>query len=344
LATANPLYPDALRKQVGSMQMASAAYMSSFAEPFQILEGQYNVTQRLSQVFIDNNLPMFYLSRLIPPSWAIDALQQNPYSYMQWSVNTSNDAVYKKMSPGSYHIDDVLKSVNHLSSLGIYTSFQCNPILPGIVTLDELVTLVHLAAQAGLRHIIFKFVEQVFNNRKLLLDRLRANRLEGVDELDKVFTQTIGGVYTVDQDVRLEWLNVLLEETRKADITMSLCYEYYADGAAGANLAPYFTTSDQCHGRGVPVYYRPEPSKQFEPLPGCYRKGCLYCADYGTKACNNEILQEARALTYKDYRSIRLQGDDANWDMADSCARPELVGQSPARNPDLVTDAVMWGI
>lgn len=348
IPTVNPEYPDYMARSVAKMNVTGAAYMSSFAEPFQILEGHYHVTQRLTQVFLDNNVPIFYLSRLIPPQWAIDALLANPYSYMQWSVNTSNDEDYKKMSPGSYHIQDVLASVQNLTSQGIFCSFQCNPVLPGITTLEELVELINLGAQAGLKHIIFKFAEQVFNNRNLLIQRLKAGRLDGVDAFDGVFTQKIGGVYTVDQDIRVEWLNTLLEATRQAGITMSTCYEYYDDGDAGANLAPYFTTSDQCHGRGIPIHYRPEPGAPFQPLPGCYRKGCLYCADHGTQACQNEQLLEARALEYKDLKAITIDPaavDDRNWDNPDSCMSPEEIVNNPRDyygNPDFITDMEMW--
>jgi DNA repair photolyase len=343
ISTVNPDYPDFMRKQVEKMTVSGAAYMSSFTEPFQLLEDKYNVTQRLSQVFVDHNLPIFYLSRRIPPSWAVDALQANPYSYMQWSVNTSNNSTYRKLSPGSFSIDEVLKAVSDLSAKGIYTSFQCNPVLPGIVTLKELLDLVDMAAQAGLKHIIFKFAEQVFNNRKLLLERLA--KLPNVDTFESLFNQTIGGVYTIQQDLRVDWLNALLERTRAAGITMSTCYEYYDNGKAGANLAPYFTTSDQCHGRGVPVHFREEPGQPFQPLPGCYRKGCLYCADFGTKACNNEVLLQATALESKQLKSIQLEGDDTNWYNVDSCLMPDQVGRIQDYhfgNPDFMTDIEYW--
>jgi hypothetical protein len=288
-------------------------------------------------------LPVFYLSRKLPPEWAVEALLENPYSYMQWSVNTSNNDHYRKMSPGSYTIDEVLNAVYNLACIGIYTSFQCNPIIAGVTTLDDLVELVRLGAEAGLDHIIFKFAEQVFNQRQLLIDRLREHKLPNMDVFESLFNQTIGGVYTVQEDVRIEWLEVLLEKTREVGITMSTCYEYYDDGAAGTSLAPYYTTSDQCHGRGVPVHFRPEPDQPFEPLPGCYRKGCLYCADYGTLVCNNEVLLQARALKYSDLRDVKLEGDDANWDLPDSCARPEDADSRLAANPNLDTDAEMWG-
>ena len=126
----------------------------------------------------------------------------------------------------------------------------------------------------------------------------------------------------------------------------STTYEYYDNGYAGENLAPYYTTADQCHGRGVPVYYRPEPGARFEPIPGCYRKGCLYCKEYGTHACKNAELLEAKALKYKDLRSIQVVGNERCWELPESCHAPEDVSALGVEhiygNPDFMTDAEMW--
>lgn len=347
IATVNPNYPEYMRKKIEQMYIIPPAYMSSFTEPFQLLEKRYHVVQRLTQVFVDNGSPFFYLSRKIPPDWAVDLLQSNPYNYMQFSVNDSRTSVYKKLSPGSYTIEDVLETVSDLTSKGIYTSFQCNPVLPGITPIEVIVDLIHLSAQAGLKHIIFKFAEQVFNNRQLLLNRLVGGRVPNVDKFDALFHQTIGGVYTVNQDVRVEWLNVFLEETRRAGITMSLCYEYYADGKAGTSLAPYFTTSrGGCHGQTVPMFYRNDLTSKFRPLPGCFESGCLYCAEYGTHACHNDRLLEAPMLTYKDYKTIKLTVDRNNWKLPKSSPAPSKItgNQYDYWYPEQMTFAEYYGM
>ena len=340
-------YPAAIRRQLANIMVSGAAYITSFSEPFHPLEEEYGITRDLSQVFVDAGLPLFYLSRMLPPDWALDMLQENPYSYMQWSVNTGNPDHYKRMCPGSFTIPQVLKRIREVSDRGIFVSIQCNPIMAGITTLKDLVNLVTLVSQAGGHHMIFKFVEQVSNNRKIIVQRMNERGLPHVAEFDRLFNQVIGGVYTIQQDVRIEWLKVLLQETRDVDISMSLCYEYYTNGKAGANMAPWFTTSDQCHGRGVPVYYRPEPGEKFQPLEGCYRKGCLYCADFGTQACANEQLVQATALAYKDLRSIRIENPTGEWADIDSCLEPGECAKSGTQldwytNLEMKTDAETW--
>lgn len=345
LPTVNPDYPDEMRKKVEKLMVAGPAYMSSFTEVFQRLEDKYHITQRLTQVFLDAGLPIFYLSRKIPPDWALDALLQNPYSYMQWSVNTSNQDIYKKLSPNSFTLDELYEAVNRFSKAGVYISIQCNPMLAGIVTLEDIKQLVRNLASAGADHIIFKFAEQVTGNRKMLIEGLK--RLPGVETFDKLLNQIVGGVYTIQEDVRRAWLTQLLQTTREADVTMSLCYEYYENGKAGANMAPWFTTADQCHGPAVPIHYRPAPGEPFVPLPGCFRKGCLYCNDVGTKACHSETLLEARSLDYKTMRETVITGDPENWKMEDSAPSPSYLKYAKrglvARNPGLRTDAELWG-
>lgn len=338
LPTVSPRYPDVMAKRIKQMMISGAFYISSFAEPFQKLEDTYHITQRLTDVLVEENLPFFYLSRRIPPDWAIEALQANPYSYMQWSINTSNSQLYKRLSPGSYTIPEVMRTMNLMARKGIYISIQCNPVLPGIIKLEEILDLVQLIADNGGRHIIVKFEEEVTGTRSMMLARLRRAGLEGVEAFESMLNQLIGGVYTIQQEIRVDWLNTILNKTRECGITMATCYEYYDDGGPGSNMAPYFTTSDQCHGRGIPLHFRPGEGLPFEPLPGCYRKGCLYCEEHGTHACGNEVLQSAKALRYADYKSIHLVGRPSLWRLEDSCARPRDVAESPACNPDYQTD------
>jgi hypothetical protein len=167
----------------------------------------------------------------------------------------------------------------------------------------------------------------------------------GVDVLDSLLNQIIGGVYTIQQDVRVEWLNVLLEETRKANITMGTCYEYYADGKAGSNLGPWFLTSrGGCHGQTVPMFYRPAPGEPFQPLPGCFESGCLYCEEFGTKACKNTKLVEASMLTFKDYKDVKLNGNTSDWKIPTSAPSPNKISRYDYWYPDKMSFAEYYNM
>jgi len=323
LPTVNPDYPAAFRKRIDNLMVSGAGYITSFSEPFHPLESTYHITQQITQVFLDAGLPFFYLSRQLAPEWAQDALLKNPYSYMQWSINTSNPDHYSRFSPGAPPLQAMFDNMAEMVDSGIYISVQCNPIIAGITTLDDLLLLCDLVSEYGGHHIIFKFVEQVANNRQIIVDRMHSRKLPHVATFDNLFNHVIGGVYTIQQDVRIEWLNALLDRTRDVGLTMSLCYEYYADGGGGSSLAPWYTTSKGgCHGQTVPMFYRPEKGAPFESLPGCFESGCLYCAEYGTHACKNDKLLEASALQYKDLRTIELSGCDEDWELEGSNLPP----------------------
>lgn len=350
VSTVDPSYPEKFAAHLGHMKISGAVYITPFTEPFGDLEPVYHNTERLTKVVAAEGLPLFYTTKRVPPQWAIEAIMQNPYSYIHFSLNTSNAKHYKAFSSGASDYHALLNAVRTISDMGIFVGIQVNPVHPGITSIEDLTTLIDECCSAGAKHFIVKFVEKIMPTKKEFLNRLKAARaagLSGYEEFGAKFTQVIGGVYTVEQATRLEYLDAILKHTRDIGVTMATCHEYYDTGKQTLPLGPWYTTSDQCHGRGVPMFYRPEGKGAFEPLPGCYRKGCLWCEEYGTKACGNDKLLRADALEYKDFRTIQLEGIEDNWKKPDSCLPPELVKSYRATvrwsNPKLLTDSSLWG-
>lgn len=312
----DPSYPEKTAAQLAKMRTGAAAYISSFTEPFQpALEPHYRVTERLAHVFSRVGLPIFFLSRQVPPSWVVDVLRANPYSYQQFSVNTPDPATWRKMSPRAAPLPAILDAIRELRAAGIYISIQVNPLLPGVVRPAEADALVALLAEAGAHHLIFKFVEVVHPAAEALRSRVR--RLFGderADEFDALLVDSIGGVKTVSEEYRIGELQRLQRECSRHGMTMGLCYEYRYGrdaegnvvGRAGESLGPMFTTGDQCHGRRVPVFSRPSADVAFEPISGCPPAGCLYCREEAGPAppCGNLGLQEARALVASDLTKV----------------------------------------
>ena len=320
LTVVDPAYPDKVRKQVEKARTAAAFYISSFTEPFQKLEQYYHNTERLTKVATDWGLPLFYLTRQVPPGWAIDALKQNRYSYQQFSINTPSPKDWKKFSPNAAKLEDLLDAVHEIHRQGIYISIQCNPIMYGVTTLEQLEELVDELARRGADHIIFKFVEIVSPAVAAMVEKAR--KVFGNDRGNKfasMFTETIGGVRTIEEGERLHFLTRLLKVTKKAGMTMSTCYEYGYErdeggrvlSKAGISLGPRFTTSDQCHGHRVPVYSRRSLEEPFIPIKRCPPSGCLYCSEkHGGDTqvpCRNPRLASAPALEPKDYNSSAMK-------------------------------------
>jgi len=315
ITVVDPSYPEKIRKQVSKMKLATAFYISSFTEPFQPkLEPHYKNTRRLAQVAVDNKLPIFFLTRQVPPGWAWDMLRENRFSYQQFSINTPDADDWRRLSPNAAPLDAMIASVSEARKRGIYCSIQVNPIIAGVTSNEQVVELIHKLAAAGADHLIFKFVEIVSPAARPMIKRMKAIFKDRGELFEELFTETIGGLRTIAEDYRRQGLDLFLRETKKAGVTMGLCYEYEYERDAngkianktGVSLGPKYTTADQCHGRRVPMYRRTDTRVPFQPIEGCDPGGCLYCADRnGGEAgvpCGNKKLAQATALKPGDFR------------------------------------------
>jgi DNA repair photolyase len=303
-------YPYKVKMQLSKMMWGAALYISSFTEPFQELEAHYHNTERLGNVAAQYGLPIFFLTRRLYPGWAIDLLKLNPYSYAQFSINTPDPDTFRRLSPRAANLFDILDQIKALRARGIYVSIQCNPVIPGIVNNDDVVRLIHMLAGAGANHMIFKFVEIVSPSVPFMVQKITKVFPERAAAFASLFTETIGGLRTIQEDYRRAALDIYLAETKKAGITMGLCYEYgyQRDGAGkiidktGVSLGPQYTTAAQCHGPRVPMFKRMSKTA-FIAYNSCPPSGCLYCADQhgGLSPCMEKKLLEAPAHEPKSY-------------------------------------------
>jgi DNA repair photolyase len=298
-------YGDHIRRQLKSMKVSAAGYFSSFTDPFLPLEDYYHNTQNAVQAFTDEGLPVFFLSRLSYPDWAIDALRLNPFSYAQKSINTPDPDDWKKLSPGALPLLDHLEEIRKLRAAGIYVSIQVNPIIAGVVTHEDVERLFGMLAEAGTNHVIVKFVEANHPWAAAMVERITkrfgANRAASFRDL--FVENSCGGQKTITEEYRREGHTRYRAAATRLGMTYSLCYEYTkrADGS-WASMGPEFITSDQCHGHRVPMHVR-NAHGIFEPLGVCPPAGCLSCADKtGEAACGSELLGAAKALRIADLR------------------------------------------
>jgi len=312
--TVDPYYPEKIDKDLNKLKTATIGYISSFTECFNPLESIYHITERLSEVFTKYQLPIFYLTRQIVPQWGIEYLLKNKYSYLQYSINTSNEEIWRRLSPRAASLKDIFSQIKNISDK-IYIGWQVNPIIPGIITYEELEQLIELGISIGVKHFIFKFVEQDIGNYKSFKQQLQQrfiNYPERLEYFNNTFGQNVGNQISTNYVIRLEWLKKLHQKfitIWKDKATMGLCYEYKPSqiNLAGESLGETFTTAHQCHGKRVPIFVR--RGSRFEPLESCYGN-CLYCEEKGKVSCNNSILPQAKALKWKDWSKISILTED----------------------------------
>jgi DNA repair photolyase len=317
ITVVDPNYPKKVRKQVSQMRTATAFYMSSFIDPFLELEPIYQNTKGTATVALDNGLPMFFLTRKIAPSWVFDYLKANKYSYMQFSLNTPDPVDWRHLSPKAAPLETQFDQVREFHKQGIYISIQVNPIVAGVTSVEQICELIHILAEAGADHLIFKYVEIVTPSRKAVVRQMR-NRFGGEHEphpgkykydraelFNELFSEVIGGMYTITEEYRKAALDRFLIETKKAGVTMALCYEYeYRRDArgqiidkTGVSMGHKYLTADQCHGHRVPVFTRDIVTQPWREIKGCPPSGCLTCSDQFPKEvpCSNDLLASAPA-------------------------------------------------
>lgn len=315
LVTVPENYGDHVRRQLATMRTASAGYFSSNIDPFLPIEDVYHNTQNGAQAFVDNGLPVFFLSRLAYPSWAIDMLKKNRYSYAQKSMSTPDEEDWKKLSPGALSISEHLDEIRELRQQGIYTSVHCNPIIPGVTTLEEVEELFHLLAEAGNNHVIIKFVEAGYSWAPAMVERITKKFGENRGKFfASLFTDNMGGQKCVDEEWRMAAHRRLQPLATKLGMTYATCFEYkYIDRAADGSLlskrtksiGPEFLTGDQCHGRRVPMFTRLDTAVPFSEVLQCNPSGCLACGNGNAEsrgACGSLLFGAAKANQLADYR------------------------------------------
>lgn len=298
-------YGAQVQAMLAKTKTGTAGYFSSFTDPFLPIEEVYHNTQQGAEAFARLGLPVFFLSRMEYPGWAFDLLKQNKYSYAQKSLNTGNAADFAKLSPGALGLDEHIEQIAEMRRQGIYTSIQVNPIVPGIITHDNIRELFEKLARAGNNHVIVKFVEAGYSWAPAMVARLRKRFGERAQRFEELFTENqAGSQRTIEVGYRLEAHTLYRKWATELGMTYATCYEYAKGPDGWRSIGRDFITADQCHGQKVPMFTRSDLSLPFQEVEECAPTGCLHCADDngGKPRCGSEVFGAAKALRSPDYK------------------------------------------
>jgi DNA repair photolyase len=305
-------YGKQVERQLEKTRRAAAGYFSSFTDPFTPLEAYYHNTQRAAEAFVAVGLPVFFLSRLRYPTWAIDLMKVNPHSYAQKSINTSDADDFRKLSPGALSYKAHLADVARIKRAGVYVSIQVNPIVPGVTSHGQIKKLFRDLKAAGADHVIVKFVEAGYSWAPAMVERMVKRFGDRGEEFARLFVDNQGGQRCVDEAYRMNAHETYSKWATQTGLTYATCYEYrYGRDAAGnvtdkvgVSVGREFTTAPQCHGQAVPVYTRDSAAERFRPVEECPPSGCLYCAteNAGEPRCGDALAGEANALRAADMK------------------------------------------
>lgn len=308
-------YGAQLREQLKKLKRGAAGYFSSFTDPFLPLEKFYHNTEEGAREFVAVGLPVFFLSRLRYPDWAVEILQQNPHSYAQKSINTSSAEDWKRLSPGAMPLEEHFEDIARLHDAGVYVSIQCNPVVPGVTSHGDIYRLFKKLKEAGADHVIVKFVEAGYSWAPTMAEKMVKHFGERGELFKELFSDNQGGQRCVEESYRITAHDMYSKWAKKFGLTYATCYEYRyernADGSiknkTGVSIGREYTTASQCHGHAVPVYARASESEPFVALEECPPSGCLYCAAEneekpGEARCGDELAGQAVALRSSDMK------------------------------------------
>ncbi len=309
-------YGAQVEKMLSKLKTATAGYFSSFTDPFLPLEDLYHNTESGARAFVDADLPIFFLSRLRYPDWAVELLLKSPYSYAQKSINTPDPEDWRKLSPGAMGLEEHLQDIRRLADAGIYVSIQCNPVIPGVVSHEQIEELFGMLADAGASHVIVKFVEAGYSWAPAMVKRLTDRFPDRGPAFAELFTDNMGGQRTVVEGYRLDGHFRYAKRAKEVGLTYATCYEYAYErdpegeilSKRGYSIGKDFLTGDQCHGHRVPMFTRTDLGEGFEEVEECPPSGCLTCAEdnSGEPLCGSELFGSAKALRTSDLKqSVR---------------------------------------
>lgn len=311
-------YGDQIREQLGKMRRGAAGYFSSFTDPFTPLEEFYHNTELAAQEFVRAGLPLFFLSRLPYPDWAVELLRQNPHSYAQKSINTSSPDDWRHLSPGALDWVGHMDEIRMLKENNIYVSIQCNPIVPGVTTHADIYKLFRALKFFGADHVIVKFVEAGYSWAPEMIKKMIKRFGYRGREFERLFTDNMGSQRVVQEAYRLEAHEMYSKWAKQFGLSYATCYEYKYErdtagkilSKTGISIGREYTTADQCHGHSVPVYTRDSEAEQFRPVDECPPSGCLYCAseNSGEPRCGDELAGQANNVVMKDLKVPIGQG------------------------------------
>lgn len=305
-------YGDQIKKQLSKMRRAAAGYFMSFSDPFLPLEEYYHNTQNAAQEFVNVGLPIFFLSRLRYPDWAIDLMKESEYSYAQKSINTPDPEDWRYLSPGALPLEEHFEDIARLKRNGIYVSIQCNPVVAGVTSNTQIVELFKKLKKAGADHVIVKFVEAGYSWAPTMVEKMIKRFGERGKAFEKLFTENIGGQRTINEAYRLKAHRIYSAAAKDLGLTYATCYEYRKErnesgeiiNSTGISIGREFTTASQCHGKAVPVFTRNSAEESFRPVNECPASGCLYCASEngGQARCGDTLAGEAHPLRLVDLK------------------------------------------
>lgn len=294
-------FPEMVAKQVDKLSIASCGYLSPVTDPFQPLEEEFHLSERLVKVFVERNLPIEIITKGEIPARILDLLKVQRHSFIQVSILTDDEGLRKILVPGGADTPTLFQNLRQAKERGIYAVARLDPLFP-FITDDpsDMRRLVRKVKEAGARHIVASILDIPVKTRREIISLLSRIDRKLVPAYRSLYTEKIGYSLHADISYRRRIFGELRRICDEEGITFALCMEFALteESCKGKpivkGLNKEFATSRNCEGLDVPLYIR--KGETFQPLT-C-DGACLLCE---SPICGIPQLAEGGAWKLADY-------------------------------------------
>lgn len=292
--------------QLDRLKVASCGYLSPVTDPFQPINTEYRLTEKIMRIFESRNIPVEVVTKGVISDDAIRLLKRQEHSFAQLSILTLDETKREWMMKRGASTDELLMNVERLSNAGVFTVCRVDPVLPYITSdKSELEALIRKVVDAGASHIITSCLDiPKVMEREIYakIERRYGKELRG--KYKRLYVEEMSGRKHARIEYRRKLFGWIREICDRKGVKMGLCMEFekmVVDGKEQfSGLNQEFMTSTNCEGINIPIYVR--RGDVYEPVKSC-DGNCLACyRTSGKPGCGIEELKRAAAWKLRDYR------------------------------------------
>ena len=129
--------PDLLELEI-QKKKCGRVWVSGVCDPYQPLEGKFELTRRCLRILQQNNWPVIIQTRSPLVLRDMDIIKEAKYFEVGFSVTTADDETRRLFEPNAPSIDERIRALDELHAAGIRTYAMIAPILPGAEKLPEM--------------------------------------------------------------------------------------------------------------------------------------------------------------------------------------------------------------
>lgn len=291
-------------RQLDGLRIASCGYLSPVTDPFQPINGAYQLTERIVREFVDRNLPVKLTTKGRISETALKLIKRQEHAFGEVSMLTPDEAKRARLMDGGAPPDELVRNIERLANEDKFAVCRIDPIIPYVTdNRADLEELVQKVTEAGAGHIITSCLDIPKSRKKVVCAEL-AKRF-GLQKrmLDQLYTEELSGRLHAQIGYRKRLFTLMRAICDKYRVSMALCMEFETVGGKKvAGLNKEFMTSGNCEGVDIPIYRRYGDGEWFEPVEGC-DGNCLRCHRSAIEpACGVSDLRKAGAWKLSDYR------------------------------------------